>query len=209
MVYQTSHNHVANDSNINQIPQLEGEFTVSSVSASQSIMTEIRTALRDMSQDVENFQNLMSYANEKERATIDLPRQFITAWLHIVSGLISALDRGNAWLAHVSKAKVLMMDGMNRIVQGISSRNLLDDSAVLPLEVLSLFSLNLLHDQVGKAEDIMDTYAQYLTLLVRAAWTLCRDSTSSDILFFGRMRRSPASRLTGLISTESIWSNKK
>ncbi|KJK78621.1 hypothetical protein H634G_05996 [Metarhizium anisopliae BRIP 53293] len=148
-----------------KIPQLEGEFTVSSVSASQSIMTEIRTALRDMSQDVENFQNLMSYANEKERATIDLPRQFITAWLHIVSGLISALDRGNAWLAHVSKAKVLMMDGMNRIVQGISSRNLLDDSAVLPLEVLSLFSLNLLHDQVGKAEDIMDTYAQYLTLL--------------------------------------------
>ncbi|KID77360.1 uncharacterized protein G6M90_00g098180 [Metarhizium brunneum] len=148
-----------------KIPQLEGEFTVSSVSASQSITTEIRTALRDMSQDVENFQNLMSYADEKERATIDLPRQFITAWLHIVSGLISAFDRGNAWLAHVSKAKVLMMDGMNRIVQGISSRNLLDDSAVLPLEVLSLFSLNLLHDQVGKAEDIMDTYAQYLTLL--------------------------------------------
>ncbi|KFG86985.1 putative Mg2+ transporter [Metarhizium anisopliae] len=148
-----------------KIPQLEGEFTVSSVSASQIITTEIRTALRDMSQDVENFQNLMSYADEKERATIDLPRQFITAWLHIVSGLISALDRGNAWLAHVSKAKVLMMDGMNRIVQGISSRNLLDDSAVLPLEVLSLFSLNLLHDQVGKAEDIMDTYAQYLTLL--------------------------------------------
>lgn len=107
----------------------------------------------------------MSYADEKERANIDLPRQFVTAWLHIVSGLISTYDRGNAWLAHMSKAKVLVLDGMNRIMQGISNQNILDNSAVLPLEIFSLFSLNLLHDQVGKAEDIMDTYAQYLTLL--------------------------------------------
>ncbi|KHN95339.1 Mg2+ transporter protein, CorA-like/Zinc transport protein ZntB [Metarhizium album ARSEF 1941] len=136
-----------------------------SIPSSQSITLEIRTALRDMSQDAKLFQNVMSYADEKKRANINLPRQFVTAWLHIVSGLICASDGRNAWLAHMTKAKVLVMDGMNRIIQGISSRSILGDSALLPLEVLSLFSLNLLQDQVGKAEDIMDTYAQYLTLL--------------------------------------------
>jgi hypothetical protein len=136
--------------------------------ASQSITTEIRTALRDLSQDVQLFQSIMSYADGKRRASIDLPRQFVTSWLHLVSGLVSTYDMENTWLAHFSKAKVLALDGMNQIIQGISTRNILDDSAVLPLEVLSLFALNLLHDQVGKADDIMDTYAQYLTLLVSA-----------------------------------------
>lgn len=140
---------------------------MASASGIQAIATEVKDVLRDMSQDVQLFENIMSYADEKDRASIELPRQFVTSWLHVVSGLIKSYDvGGTGWLAHMSKAKVLILGGMNRIIQGISSRNILDDSAVLPLEVLSLFSLNLLHDQVGKADDIMDTYAEYLTRLV-------------------------------------------
>jgi hypothetical protein len=161
-----------------------------------------------MSQDVQLFQNVMSFADEKDRASINLPRQFVTSWLHIVSGLIGTYDRGNMWLAHMSKAKVLVLDGMNRVIQSISSRNLLDESAVLPMEVLSLFSLNLLHDQVGKAEDIMDTYSQYLTLLVSATVDLPNQGID-PLSHVHRMPKSQASHLTDRTNTASIWSNKR
>ncbi|KAK2590919.1 hypothetical protein QQS21_011400 [Conoideocrella luteorostrata] len=148
-----------------KIPQLEEDFEVQTISIGQHVTTEVKSILRDISQDVQRFQSIMSHADEKERDGIELPRQFVTAWLHIVSGLISAYEESDAWLAHMFKAKRLILDGMNHTIQAISSNNLLENSAVMPLEIVSLFSLNLLHDQVGKSDDIIDIYAQYLALL--------------------------------------------
>ena len=108
----------------------------------------------------------MAHSDDHERAAIDLPRVLVTSWLHVVSGFICTRSLGNSWLAHLTKARVLITEGMNAIVQGISSRNILNDSAILPMEIASLLSLRLLQDQVGKADDIIETYSQYLSLLV-------------------------------------------
>lgn len=152
---------------VQQIPQLDEDSALNTDSTSQNVTTEIKSILNDVSQYIQLFQKTMSNANDQDLASIDPPRQFVIAWLHVVSGLISTFEHGDTWLAHMLRAKTLVLDGMSRIMRGISSRSLLDDSVVLPLEIVSLFSLNLLHDQVGKSDDIMETYAQYLALLVR------------------------------------------
>lgn len=148
-----------------QIPQLDEDSALNINSTGQRVTTEVKLILNDVSQYIQLFQKTMSYANDQDRDSIDPPRQFVIAWLHVVSGLISTFEHGDTWLVHMLKAKTLVLDGMSRIMQGISSRSLLDDSVVLPLEIVSLFSLNLLRDQVGKSDDIMETYAQYLALL--------------------------------------------
>ena len=72
----------------------------------------------------------------------------------------------------MTKAKMLILDGMRKVIQSISSTNLLDRAAVLPMDVMSLITMELLQDQVGKADDIADTYSQFLSSLVsNSAWT--------------------------------------
>lgn len=107
----------------------------------------------------------MSFAGKEDQAAIELPRQFVTAWLHIVFGLIYSSHTLD-WFGHMTKARSLMKDGMQKIIQGISSENLLDKAVMLPTEVMSLVILNLLQDDVGKYDNICDTYSLYLNFLV-------------------------------------------
>ncbi|KND90120.1 hypothetical protein TOPH_05226 [Tolypocladium ophioglossoides CBS 100239] len=129
------------------------------------VLSELKAILKSMSQEIQAFQSILSYADEKELANVDLPREFVTAWLHVVSGMIATSGAVGIWLMHLSKARALMVDGMQRVIQGTSSRSLLDSAAVLPMEVMFLIAMELLQDQVGKADDIADTYSQFLNSL--------------------------------------------
>ena len=102
-----------------------------------------------------------------------LPNELVTAWLHIVFGLIYSTYAPD-WQSHMIKARQLMRDGMQKLIQGISNDNLLDKAVMLPTEIMSLITLNLLHDDVGKYDDIGDTYSLYLNLLVCVFVSLAR-----------------------------------
>ncbi|PNY27290.1 Uncharacterized protein TCAP_02785 [Tolypocladium capitatum] len=132
---------------------------------SQIVLLELKALLKSMSQEIQAFQSILSYAEEKERANVDLPREFVTAWLHVVSGMVATSGAVGIWRVHLSKAESLIGDGMQRIIQGMSSWSLLDSAAVLPMEVMFLVAMELLRDQVGKADDIADTYSQFLNSL--------------------------------------------
>lgn len=108
----------------------------------------------------------MSFAGKEDRATIELPRELVTAWLHIVFGLIYSSHTVD-WFHHMTRARSLMKDGMQKMIQGISSQNLLEKAVMLPTEIMSLITLNLLQDDVGKYDNICDTYSLYLNSLVR------------------------------------------
>ncbi|KAM4059652.1 corA-like Mg2+ transporter protein [Hirsutella rhossiliensis] len=131
------------------------------------VLRDLRLQLRAMSQDIQAFQSIVAYADDKNRAAIDLPRPFVKAWLHVVSSMIKvgASTGQGSWSAHMAKAKAFIEDGVRSVLQGISSRSLVEDLAVLPMEVMSLIAMDLLQDQVGKADDIAETYSQYLSSL--------------------------------------------
>jgi hypothetical protein len=125
----------------------------------------MRSTLWQLTQDIQSFQNIMSFAGKEDRAAMALPHELVTAWLHIVFGLIYgtyALD----WYTHMTKAKSLLREGMQKMIEGISAQNLLDKAVMQPTEIMSLIALNLLQDDVGKYDDICDTYSLYLNSLV-------------------------------------------
>ncbi|KAL6854604.1 hypothetical protein J3F83DRAFT_475899 [Trichoderma novae-zelandiae] len=134
------------------------------VHASPSSILDIKSALWQLTQDIPSFQDIMSFAGQEDRAAMTLPHELVTAWLHIVFGLIYSTYAPD-WYNHIMKARQLMRDGMQKMVQSISDQDLLDKAVMLPTEVMSLITLNLLHDDVGKYDDICDTYSLYLNLL--------------------------------------------
>ncbi|KAJ4855539.1 corA-like mg2+ transporter protein domain-containing protein [Trichoderma breve] len=126
-------------------------------------VSTLKSTLWELAQDIQSFQNLMSFAGKEDRAAMELPHELVTAWLHIVFGLTYAYEVG--WYNHMTKAKSLLKEGMQKMVESISAQNLLDRAVMQPTEVMSLIALNLLHDDVGKYDDICDTYSLYLNSL--------------------------------------------
>lgn len=148
-------------SKLMNIPELESE---NAVYESPSSISEIKNALWQLTQDIPSFQDIMAFSGKEDRAAMTLPHELVTAWLHIVFGLIYSTYAPD-WYSHMMKARQLMRDGMQKMIQGVSNENLLDKAVMLPTEILSLITLNLLRDDVGKYDDICDTYSLYLNLL--------------------------------------------
>lgn len=122
--------------------------------------------LEDLWSEIRAFEDIMSFMSDEARAKIEPPRQFVTSWLHVLSGMVLCQQGSREWATHFTRVLNLLIDGMQRVIQSISTHKLLDSCTVLPLEVASLTALNLLQDQVGKADDISETYSQYLNSLV-------------------------------------------
>lgn len=110
----------------------------------------------------------MAHSTEEDRIGVDLPPEFSTAWLYVVMGMIYGSKDDFTWNSRINRAKDLVEKGSKKLLQGLSNKSLLDRASVLPLEVLSLVTMGLLQDQVGKSDDICDTYSQYLNSLVCA-----------------------------------------
>lgn len=146
------------------MPELEPGY-VGDTSYDDTV-TNVKDFLLLYVQDIQTFESIVSDANVEERAKIELPPQFITAWLHAMTAMMYCMDGSPRYHQHAARVKYLILKGMDTIVEGMSGKDLLDKAAVLPMEVLSLIAMNLLADQVGKADDICETYSQYLNSLV-------------------------------------------
>ncbi|KAI8725082.1 hypothetical protein NCS52_00078400 [Fusarium sp. LHS14.1] len=131
----------------------------------EDTLNDIRTSLRSFTQDLFAFQTIMAYSTEEERVGVDLPPEFSTAWLYVVMGMIYGSKDDFTWNSRIARARDLVEKGSKKLLQGLSNKSLLDRASVLPLEVLSLVTMGLLQDQVGKSDDICDTYSQYLNSL--------------------------------------------
>jgi hypothetical protein len=172
-------------------------------------VTDIRNCLRSISQDVLAFEEIFSTANVQEQGRIDVPQQLVTAWLHVLSGLLCAVARTEGWRIHLAKAGILISQSLSDIVQDMPSGQLLEKASMLPMEVLSLLTMELLKDKVGKSDDIGDTYSQYLSSIVRGPAV----STVFLITLIAlTARRTPISRRnrrTDRTSTESSSSSRR
>lgn len=109
----------------------------------------------------------MSHASEAERAAVEAPREFVTAWLYVVMGMVYGSQDHSRWSSRTSRMRELLEQGMKKLMHSLPNKSLLERTSMMPLEVLSLVTFGLLQDQVGKSDDICETYSQYLNSLVR------------------------------------------
>jgi hypothetical protein len=135
-------------------------------STSDSITGSLRISLRDLTRNLLAVQNLVMYSSNQERAEVDMPPEFSKAWLYITMAIVYGSNDDPKWDNRMRRAEELIGTGSKKLVQGLGENNLLEKAVVMPLEVLSLITMGLLQDQVGKSDDICDTYSQYLNSLV-------------------------------------------
>ncbi|KAM0564102.1 hypothetical protein ACHAPJ_000311 [Fusarium lateritium] len=134
----------------------------------ENTVSDLRTCLRNFSRDHIALQSIVTYSSKEERSGIELPPEFTKAWLYVTMGMIYGSKDDEKWENRITRADELVEKGSKKLLQELCGKNLLDKAAVLPLEVLSLVTLGLLQDQVGKSDDICDTYSQYLNSLDNA-----------------------------------------
>ncbi|KAK1998636.1 hypothetical protein LX36DRAFT_575892 [Colletotrichum falcatum] len=125
----------------------------------------VRKLLRQLTLPVIAFKSIISHAEPTDRLEIHVPLDLIRAWLHLVMGLIYASHETNMWEDHLDVAGSLVKSGMKHIMERLSNFNLLERSSVLPLEIVSLISYDLLANTPGKYAGVTDTYSEYLRAL--------------------------------------------
>ncbi|PCD22539.1 hypothetical protein FGRA07_03909 [Fusarium graminearum] len=148
-----------------ELPTIDGDFLRPSF---DNIAGSLRTSLRYLTQNVFALQNILAHSSKEERSEVELPVEFSKAWLYIVMGMVYSSKDDLKWNSRIKRAEALIEKGSKKLVQGLCQKSLLDKVAVLPLEVLSLIIMGLLQDQVGKSDDICDTYSQYMNSLDNA-----------------------------------------
>ncbi|TQV97268.1 Mg2+ transporter [Cordyceps javanica] len=122
--------------------------------------------LRPLYPKIKAFQAIMSHVPDEYRLKLEAPRQFVTAWLHIVSGLVLCRAGDSFWETHISTASSrLLSEAMDRMVQDLPAHDLLDSVVLQPFEIASLAVLKLLQDRASQPDDINETYSQYLASL--------------------------------------------
>ncbi len=128
----------------------------------------ILRSLRLLFPKIKAFQAIMSHVPNEYRLKLEAPRQFVTAWLHIVSGLVLCRARDNSWEPHFSIAdRRLLSEGMDKMIRALPTHDLLDSVVLQPFEIASLAVLELMQDRASQPNDINETYSQYLASLVR------------------------------------------
>lgn len=122
--------------------------------------------LRQMVPNILEFEARFAVAGDQREDGIEVPQKFMTAWLYVLSGLTAAASKYRTYDIHLGKACRLIDQGIEEMVLDMPAGDLLDKVAMMPLDVLPLVILELLKDQVGKSNDISETYSQYLNSLV-------------------------------------------
>ncbi|KAJ6782861.1 hypothetical protein PWT90_09947 [Aphanocladium album] len=132
----------------------------------QANRDRLMRSLRIIFPKIKAFQAIMSHVPNETRPNLEAPRQFVTAWLHIVSGLVLCRSRDSAFESHISIAVGrLLHEGMDRMIQALPSHDLLDSVVLQPFEIASLAVLKLMQDRASQPDDINETYSQYLASL--------------------------------------------
>ncbi|KAH8905061.1 hypothetical protein BR93DRAFT_945996 [Coniochaeta sp. PMI_546] len=137
----------------------------SSRSVYEGNVLQTRIALRELTQELQSFTNIISHAQPLERASLTVPIQLNRAWIYLILALAKATRKSMVRNAHFDNAKDLIKEGMAEVMQALPSEDLLAREVVLPLEIVSLLSLKLLQDTTGTYPNLDTIYSEYLNAL--------------------------------------------
>lgn len=137
------------------------------VAATKSHVPAVRSFMRDAARRYQHIQNLMGQVHPDSRAKVVIPDGLVKSWIHTLMGLIYATQDSQVWEEHLEEAARLVSQGLDEIAGSlIGHGELLKQSAILPLEIVSLVSIRLLQDVTYGAPSISGTYSEYLESLV-------------------------------------------
>ncbi|OAQ95678.1 hypothetical protein LLEC1_03203 [Akanthomyces lecanii] len=132
----------------------------------ETYQRNILSSLRSIFPKIKAFQAVMSHVPREYRLKLEAPRQFVTAWLHVVSGLVLCRARDSSWESHITTAeRRLLSEGMDMMIQALPVHDLLESVVLQPFEIASLAVLKLMQDHTSQPDDINETYSQYLASL--------------------------------------------
>ncbi len=134
--------------------------------ASKYSVRYIRSELRNLTIVITSFNEIFAHAQIRDRLRITVPDELIQAWIHLLMGLIYLPKDQFKSERLIDYAKSLLGKGINAIIMSLSEKSLLENSVVLPLEIVSLMSLKLLQDITQSHPDISKTYYSYLDAVV-------------------------------------------
>jgi hypothetical protein len=149
-----------------QYDSYHGSYRPGSRSVSSDYLVYTRSALRDLTQDIQSFTNIILHAQPLERANIKVPVQLLRAWIYILLALAKATKKTMARNAHFDIARDLLREGMAEVMMALPSEDLLSREVVLPMEIVSLLSLKLLRDTTGAYPNIDAVYSECFDALV-------------------------------------------
>lgn len=129
-------------------------------------MSTYRDTLRSLAQEIQAFNNIVSHAEQSERARTTIPLQLLRAWAHLVMALVRANTKICQYNMHMEHATKLIKQGMAEVVHSFSGDDLLSKEVVLPMEIVSLLSMKLLQDVTGVFPNLDTIYSEYLNALV-------------------------------------------
>jgi hypothetical protein len=80
--------------------------------------------------------------------------------------LIYSTSSSDGWSEHSEVAQKLIKDGIGEVMDSLGNESLLNRAVLLPMEIVSLLSLQLLQDSTGSYPNLGATYSEYLDALV-------------------------------------------
>ncbi|KAK3492602.1 uncharacterized protein B0T23DRAFT_146058 [Neurospora hispaniola] len=127
---------------------------------------QLRAVLKELAVMILYFTETFMHAQHSDRVQIRVPDQLIDGWLHLLLGLsYMSTDPERASTFLDLHAKPLISQGLNAIVKDMAKKPLLENSVVLPQELVSLISRKLLTDVTPGLPNISQTYSAYLSAI--------------------------------------------
>jgi hypothetical protein len=129
---------------------------------------QIITVLRNMIVDILSFNEIFAHVQESDRAKIQTPTDLVGTWMHIVLALATYSSDSARFLELIEKAGSELKQGLETMINAMSETTSmkLENTVVLPLDLVLLMSMRLLQDVTPGLPDISATYWSSLLLMV-------------------------------------------
>lgn len=126
----------------------------------------INKITRNLAVTIMSFNETIGYSTDSSQLDIHVPDDLKNAWLHLTMGLIFVpLDEVMSETLLV-QAQLLIEESIENIVKSLTTKSLIDNAVILPIELFTLMSLKLLQDSTAGLPDISQTYSAYLESVV-------------------------------------------
>lgn len=121
---------------------------------------------RNLAVAIMSFNETIGYPSAPGKLDIIVPDDLKNAWLHLIMGLIFVPHDEVMSETLLAQAQFLIEDGMENIVNSLSTKSLTDHAVIFPPELFTLMGLKMLQDSTAGLPDISQTYSAYLESVV-------------------------------------------
>lgn len=118
-----------------------------------------------MAATMTSFAEIFRHAGQEDRARMRVPDEVVQSWIHLLMALVCSKSDFRKADGLLQDAQNLLEAGLAEMVMAMSGRTLLSEAVVLPMELVSLLSLQLMQNPNPGLPGATETYLSYLTAI--------------------------------------------